>query len=623
MKKMIVWDSMENPEVCKDAATFRAFAREAAAMGATHVAISQIPPSTWQKPDERDPFPQWDEWPVWSRRSVGLFKLVLPPQLKGFLPQEESKQNMAIMKERCSILKSLGLRAVLDSHEPMWLPEAVFQEHPEWRGAQVDCMPLARLPYFSPCVDNPEVLEMYRSAMTKLCRQLPELDVYTMFGNDSSCGYCWAHTYPGENGPEACRHITVTDRLIKFMSTLQDGAREAGTRLTITVSNSRLYLDNNQHYHLGLKEGQFIDEKDRNGNPFAVSASSNSWFADGFFPVLGIPKVERFLKELEYAEASPCERMRISFGSVFPLLKDIYAEFLKSPTDGPLSRMKLLHGIAARQAGEENAEKLLQAWLSIETAADRYRFCLRGAPLLIVYPLMMRWVTMPLVPDMGLLTEDERNVFQRGRVARNETEFLRLTNALGYPGITGEAAVDNARLVLHTAREEILSAARMLERISTEAKSKAAAGSLGLLANRLKALSSILLTCRNFVEYEHALATRGRSDAEVWYRDQYNTGAINRGSYELRLIARSEMDNARSLAKLLESGTDPIFTMAPTPEREDSLTFSPNLAKELKKKAEIMMKYWPLYNQLYPPVPEVEKLEVKAAKQKREDITGP
>ncbi|MBU4367002.1 MAG: hypothetical protein KKF10_07690 [Verrucomicrobia bacterium] len=610
---MIVWDSMENPEICKNAAAFREFARQAAAMGATHIAISQIPPSTWQHPDKRDPFPQWDEWPVWSRRSVGLFKLVLPPQLKSFLPEEESRRNIAIMKERCSILKSLGLRAVIDSHEPMWLPEAVFQKHPEWRGAQVECMPLARLPYFSPCVDNPEVLDMYRSAMAKLCRQLPELDVFTMFGNDSSCGYCWAHTYPGENGPETCRDISVTDRLVKFMSALQDGAREAGSKLTVTVSNSRLYLDNNQHYHLGLKEGQYIDEKDRNGNPFAVSVASNSWFADGVFPVLGIPKAEKFVKELEKAEKSKCERMRISFGSVFPLLKEIYREFQKTPSKGPVSRMELLHRVAAKQVGEEHAEELLQAWIGIESAIERYRFCLRGAPLMIVGPLMMRWVTMPLIPDMSLLTEKERNVFQHGRVARNETEALRLTNTLGHPGITGEAAVDNARLVMHTAREEIRSAVVIVEGVAAKIRSKTAAGNLTSLVKSLKALSSILLTCRNVIEYEHTLSIRNRCDEEVWYRDQYNTGALNRGSYELRLSARSEMDNALALAKLLESSSDPILITAPSAKREDSLTFGLGLIKELRRKAEIMMKYWPLYNQLYPPVPKLEKLTIKGA----------
>ncbi|MBU4285985.1 MAG: hypothetical protein KKD76_03660, partial [Verrucomicrobia bacterium] len=65
--------------------------------------------------------------------------------------------------------------------------------------------------------------------------------------------------------------------------------------------------------------------------------------------------------------------------------------------------------------------------------------------------------------------------------------------------------------------------------------------------------------------------------------------------------------------KLLESSSDPILITAPSAKREDSLTFGLGLIKELRRKAEIMMKYWPLYNQLYPPVPKLEKLTIKGA----------
>jgi len=605
-KKMVIWDSARNPVRVDDAEDFRAFAQQAAAMGATHVELSYVPPSRWQRADERDPHPQWDSWPVWSRRAVGLFKLVVPPELEPWLPKDEAEANMALMQERCSILRSFGLRVVLNGHEPMWLPEGVFQEHPQWRGPQVECLPLARLPYFSPCVDHPQVLAMYRKAMAELCRQLPELDAYTMLSNDSSCGYCWAHTYPGENGPEACRHIPLINRISTFMSALQDGARDAGRELLVCVNNSRLYLDGNYHYRVALKPGQYVDGADRDGKPFCAAVAGNSWFSSMVFPVLGVPKPLTFAKELQRAFQSDSERISVSFGSVRPLLVDIYREFLSNPSRGPASRMELLLRVAASRVGEEKAEELLEVWMAIEEAVECIRYCLRGASLTLVGPLMMRWLIMPLVPDPWRLSDDEKRYFQLGRVARNDVEALSYHNALGHPGIVGRAAVDYARLVLTTARGKVASAAEGAEALAEQAADQKARTELVALARSLKALAGVLTTCRNFVEYEHILSTRGRYEEEVWYRDQYGTGAYNRGGYELRQVARSELDNALALAELVEESPEPVLAMAASMEEEDALAFAPNLAEQLRRKARIMMAHWPLYNELYPPVPGVE-----------------
>jgi len=618
-KAMIVWDSVEYAEMHSDMSRFRAFAEQAAAAGATHVTLSQIPPSKWQRSDPRDPHPEWDSWPVWSRRAVGVFKLVLPPELAPWFPAEESRRNLALMEERCAILRSLGLRAIMDGHEPMWWPEGVFEEHPEWRGPQVECLPLARLAYFSPCVDHPEVLAMYRKAMAELCRRLPELDGYVMLTNDSSAGFCWAHTYPGENGPDACRGIALIDRISGFLSALQDGARDAGREIVVALNNSRLYLDNNRHYHVALKPGQYVDGRDRERRPFAAGVGSNSWFGSGIYPVLGVPRTLTFLEGLEKAFGSDTERVSVSFGSVAPLLVDIYKEFMARPSSGPASRMQLLLRVAATRVESDKAEDLLEVWTNIEGAVECIRYCLNGASLTLVGPLMMRWLIMPLVPDISRLTEDETRYFERGRVAKNTVEALSYHGTLGGPGITGRAAVGYARLVLSTAMSKLEAAAASTEDLTSHAADEKAQHELASLTRHLKVFRRVLLTCRNFIEYEYILTTRKRDDEEVWYRDQYGVGVLNRGGYELRIVARSEMDNAVALADLVEGSAEPVLAIAGSEEEEDALAFAPDLPDQLRRKARIMADHWREYNELYPPVPGVRQHATPAAQVEKEE----
>ncbi len=601
-KTIIIWDANEIPDQCSDAARFRHFCVRAKAAGASHVTIGQIPASDWQKADERDPHPQWDSWPVWSRRNAGIFKLVLPEELAPWLPRQEAETNLALLEERCAILRELGLRAYLDVHEPMWLPEAVFRAHPDWRGAQVECMPLARLPYFSPSTENPRVRDLYRAATTELCRRLPELDILAIFTNDSSCGFEWSHTYPGENGPTAVAAVPLIDRFRAFLTLFQKAAREAGTDLTVTLDNSRLYLDNDHYYWMRLADRQYIDGKGADGSGFAAGSGSNGWFPSGVFPVLGIPRPVAFLRELEQAAASSTPRLKVSFGACADLLIDIHEAFRASPSTGPASRLALLHGIAAARVGNDRAEALLQVWEQIEEAIGTIRHCLRGASLTLVGPLMMRWLTMPLVPEPTRMTATERSNFERGRVARNEAEALDYSCCLGVTGITGRSGADFARLTLSTAINLIRQAAGAATRLADDGH---AAEELRLLVRRLRVLEGCLRTSRNFIEYEYVRSSRGPLEEEVWYRDQYATGAINRASYELRLLARAEVDNVLELATLIEEAEAPVIAMAANPSGEDSLTFSPELPAQLRRKAEIMLDHWHEYNQLYPPVPPV------------------
>ncbi|UCE05540.1 MAG: hypothetical protein JSW07_18325, partial [bacterium] len=165
---------------------FEKFAQTAKELGATHVTISHLPPSRWQwELDLSDPYPNW------GMRNATIFKIIVPPELDKFLPVDYAKKNLELIKERCAILKELGLKAAFAGKEPAWLPEPVFQAHPDWRGPRCEHPRRARNTYYAPCIDRPEVLAMYRKAVAELCQHAP-IEVFDFLTNDSGGGICWS-----------------------------------------------------------------------------------------------------------------------------------------------------------------------------------------------------------------------------------------------------------------------------------------------------------------------------------------------------------------------------------------------------------------------------------------------
>lgn len=607
-RRVIIWSQDDDPSRICDMDVFRAFAEKAAELGATHVAVSEVIPSRWQMKDPRDPHPEWSSWPVWSMRLAGLFKIAVPPGLEEWLPTEEAERNLDFIRQRCEILRSLGLRAAFSGNDPMWLPEAVYRAHPEWRGAQGELLCIARVPYFSPCVDHPEVLDMYRWAMSQLCQAAPELDFFSAFTNDSAGGLCWSGSYPGNNGPEWCRHRTLTERVVGFLTALQDGARQAGCELAVNLSVQSVppAVDRTR-----LLPGQFYNGRDAQGRPWGSGmGGSNTYFSNHMFPVLGIPRVLSFAEEMEHAVAADTGRVSVSMGQrAEEWLYDVYREMLATPTQGLAGRMQVLRRVAASRVGEEMAEALLAVWQQIERAVECVRH-VRGwgySSVMLVGAAMMRWAITPLVPDLSRLSPEDKAFWQKGKVATNEVEANSYHAMLGRRGVIGSAAVWMAQNSLNEAIQHAHRAAQGAEALIEHAQSDRARHHLEALVYRLKALACLFTTCRNFIQYEEQLARRGPEEMEVVWRDHTGTYGISRAGVELRAIARSEVDNTYELANLIESAPEPILPIAPVPEEEDSFVFAPNVVEQLRRKAEIMLDRWEDYNELYPAPPPVEE----------------
>ena len=85
---------------------FDAYAARAAKAGATHITVTEVEKSRWiWERDMNDPYPNW------GMINAALFKIIIPEELKGYLPQEYADRNFELIKKRCAILKKYGLKA--------------------------------------------------------------------------------------------------------------------------------------------------------------------------------------------------------------------------------------------------------------------------------------------------------------------------------------------------------------------------------------------------------------------------------------------------------------------------------------------------------------------------------
>ena len=77
---------------------FRKVCEELRGTGFTHVVVSDVPRSLWMwEMDRSNPYVNW------SMGQCQIFKLVCPPELEAYLPQDHIRMCMDFVKTRCRI----------------------------------------------------------------------------------------------------------------------------------------------------------------------------------------------------------------------------------------------------------------------------------------------------------------------------------------------------------------------------------------------------------------------------------------------------------------------------------------------------------------------------------------
>jgi hypothetical protein len=557
---------------------FKTVAERAKAMGVTHMMVGQLPPSRWMwEADLSDPYPNW------CMRHTQLFKLVCPPGLEKYLPTRFIDECFRLVKDRCGILNSLGMKGALFSNEPFWLPEAVYRDHPSWRGARCDHPRRAKHTYYSPCVDNPEVLDLYRHTVRELVLQTG-IDFISFMSNDSGGGLCWSSgTYPGPNGPESCRYRSMSDRIIGFLDAVRAGGKDAGVDITLSFNANigfKVPEAGVAEAWRGARDNYIINGRNNKGEyPITARNGEREW-------IKGIPNIFGLARDLGTA-FMPGRRIA-AFQLIHTDFDENWQYVENNIPDMPVTWKGIMDGVyetAKRIAGENHADLLTDAFYHI--SEGELHFSHDGLDLIMYGVVHQRWINRPFVLFPEELTEDERLYYRSFQFQALDEKHA--NDLLDMQNIECARGFSAAFLLSETARKAAASfnkAILLLEDLGEkkpELKDKAA-----MLIRRLKVYNCLMKTCVNAALFQD-LVDHTDFGAEPALDCRWPTRKDPRIE-QYQNITRSEIDNAYELADLLEGYEERIFHVA-SQENEDVFVFGPNLVSQIRRKAEIMLNH--------------------------------
>lgn len=553
---------------------FHQMAACTAQLDATHVIVSDMPRSMWMWDLDRD-----DPYPNWSMGQCQLFKLVCPPELSAYLPEEHIDECMALVRARCNILKEYNLKPAIFSNEPFWLPERVYRDHPQWRGARCDHPRRSTKPYFSPSIDNPEVLSMYTNAVHKLVAETG-VDFIHFKTNDCGGGIDWSTgLYTGANGPEVSRMRSMADRICGFLSAIQNGG---GDSLTVSLESDiglkepEVAIGSSWHQ---LKQNQILNKRDHTGK-IVISSGLNFDLSKQPIKRLSDPvgMMQSFMNMMN-ADV-PIKMIEIPRSDLGEAVQ-CYRWAQQQRPQSMAGCYAGLSNVAIDLVGKEQANHLLNAWTHLHDAVLHIRHT--GIDLIIMGCMHQRWINRPFVLFPDELQKEQKDYYRKYQFqALSEKESEDLMNLQGIEFVRGFTAVFLVEQTIGLARNSLRMAIDALERMqSTHA--------VETTILRLNALDCFYENIANAVAFQE-LVDRTDFEAEPPRYLRWPTRNDSRAE-EYQSIVRAEIDNMYRLIALLRGRLGEIL-LCTVPEMEDIFTFSTDFLMQLQTKAEIMLDHF-------------------------------
>lgn len=601
--RAVIWATDETTDI--DA--YDRAAAIAKAAGATHMVVSDnLPRSMWEYVPPLGE-PGANPYPGWYVYRPSLFKIFPPAPLQPHVPVIYSAGAADLLTRRCAVLRRHGLRGVFQANEPQVLPETIYREHPAWRGPRVDQQNRSTAPHFAPCVDEPDVLALYRESMAAMLRRCPEIAMFRYVTTDAGSGLCWSPgLYPGANGPAHCKDRPMAERVRGFLEALQAGARDAGSSIEV-----RLVQIEPEEWMIPtftdpaglarqLPPGTAINNFEAPGaTPYAAAAGWGNPSWTFFNPVRGIPNPVAALSSVRSAFAGSAPRLILSA----PRGQDaLYARLFELARQKPpitaAEEAALLQRLAADQVGDAHAEDLVQVWQNL-ARANEFGELLKFAFPSTLGAVHQRWLTRPFVPFPAELTAAEKAhyrpfLFQaKGETQADDLVDLQAMRLYkGWPGrmwvLNVYGKVDPA---IQAARARL---AVLVPRLPAERRAP-----YELLARRLEVYALLCTNARNAVNYQAVLDYI--KDRRIQPDENPPLGTLE--TWDRRMIiqiARSELDNTIALLNLLRAAPDPhaLIDFARTRQDEDITLLGPDLPNHLRRKIDIMNAHWQDYNRL-------------------------
>ncbi len=573
------------------ASSFEEYAHKALDAGATHLTVSgMVSKSRWEITDPDDPYL------FWSIHNPCVFKFCVPPELSSWIPQEYADKNMDLIKRRCEVLEKVGLKGAFFGYEPMYWDESIFRKNPEWRGPRVDQPRRTKHPYFSPCVDHPEVLAIYRRTMKTFFNQVPVIDTMSYYTNDSGAGLCWSeYLYNNPNGPAWCQLRGFAKRITGFLQAFIDGAKDAGVDLEIFF-RAKGDVNEGRAMEMSVKPGMGFE-----GASY-LPVRCNRIFRAGTGQSIvakALPTPGSFIKSLQAVIKGGKKKVvcNVGSGGEDSAQQDRYLAIIKRLIDTPVSgtrgRVNLLHDLAVEEVGEDHAETLEEFWEAIEAGQSA------AAQSGIKFHLTVtaeRWLTRPLLPFPLELSADEKAYYRKFQFQANSEE-----EAADYMNMEAHRIIDG-----HTSASYLcghigraiggFSKARSL--LSQLRKNVGDNQEYKTWDERLAATICILKTSAHTIEFAGWLDMHKQFGDEEVCEIPYRTEYIHerKAIYE---VFRKEVDNAGELIGVLEKAESQPIPLAPTSDEEDVFTFGPDLVDQLRRKVDLMCSHWMDFDRLY------------------------
>jgi hypothetical protein len=598
--------TLANPlEFRHDPSMFRRFVEMAAEFGATHVTVGRVPfrYGTAFLPDNHDPYA------AWCNTSFNLLWSFPPPPLREWIARDEACYRQEYLAAQMEELRRFGLKGVVEGIEPLWLPEAVYRAHPHWRGAQCELGRIARRPYFTPSIDEPEVLDLYRAAMREVAARFPEIDQFNFLTNDSGGGIAWTpNIYPGMNGPARWRRRSTGERIAGWLSALQDGAAQAGVQARVRIFSGGHSPETVSATKALLRPGQYLNGVGGDDEPWAIAGAglgAGAWTAP--YPAAGLSDPAAFVAGLQQVfdnREGDKNRVAISVDEAhLPRARVLLEAFLHAPATGVVSRAGVLHAAASTVCGTpQYADTLVEAWQNIARATQIVsQVRQKGISQMLPFcGVSMRWITRPLVPQPSSLRDDETSYFRRFLFSVNsDRENDSFHFVLGKSVFNGESVMWMARWCLQEAYDVLKNARTALEKIAGQLEGEAAAR-LGLDAARAGAYACLVKNAQNVIRYQYALDTVHHPQFGWNVMDYDENILYDQRGVQLRKIAREELDNTQELIEILESQSEPVVIHAQSADEENVFMLGPDLAGDLRRKMNVMLDHWQEYETLFP-----------------------
>lgn len=377
-----------------------------------------------------------DNYPWWNSYMPALDMFYESSLNKGTYSDKMLADNRSVLLKSAELARKMGLKPIYTTFEPRAWPERLFNKYPELRGARVDWDAYSCMPEYAPDINHPLVKQHYAQLMEQLMKDVPDLDLFEIWSQDSAAGFPWADfLYQKPNGPTRLYGLPLYKSVNNLLTTLRDVGLKYNPDINININIDWVFsqqeqsdIINNLPENTGVtfdyskspnNEVKFFDiiKKDNSNNYQVIKEGiGNAWKIYG--PLLGFPfprgTYHVMLEMYEKGIRNVSARGGITSEAYVPYY--INSEVIRACKFevGSMDIEKFLYDTALLWTGDKKqADILNKAWAFCDEFNQVYDRCgIHWTTAMFVSSrTLFRKLIRPIVPDHSVLTYEEKRYY--------------------------------------------------------------------------------------------------------------------------------------------------------------------------------------------------------------------